>query len=82
MVSWVRYGTLLYRFLIFAFFLTLKMFFLQAIEIIDEVGDLLQLKYSRLPPPKFTENEIELLEVGLRRGSKPSLAYYYKEGLL
>ena len=27
------------------------------------MGDLLQLKYSRLKPPKFTEQEIELIEV-------------------
>ena len=38
-----------------------KFLLLQAIGIIDEVGDLLQLKYSRLKPPAFTEHEIELL---------------------
>lgn len=33
----------------------------QALEVIDEVGDLLSLKYSRIVPPSFSEKDVELL---------------------
>ena len=38
-------------------------FILQALDIIDEVGSILHLKYSRLKPPVFSEKDIKLIEV-------------------
>ncbi|KAL3873456.1 hypothetical protein ACJMK2_036571 [Sinanodonta woodiana] len=34
----------------------------KALNILDEVGDLLRLKYSRMTPPKFSEDEIQLVK--------------------
>ncbi|KAL4238049.1 Serine palmitoyltransferase 2 [Mactra antiquata] len=33
----------------------------EALKIIEEVGDLIRLRYSRLPVPDFNENDIELI---------------------
>jgi hypothetical protein len=33
--------------------------YLQALAIIDEMGDLLSLKYSRMPVPDISENDEE-----------------------
>ncbi|KAK3092967.1 hypothetical protein FSP39_009476 [Pinctada imbricata] len=35
----------------------------KALSIIDEVGTILHLKYSRQPPPVFSEKDIELIQV-------------------
>ena len=40
---------------------------LQALEVIQEVGDMIALKYSRQPVPAIDESEIELLEVTKQR---------------
>jgi hypothetical protein len=37
--------------------------FLQALDVINEVGDLLSLKYSKKIPPSFSEKDVELLVV-------------------
>lgn len=37
----------------------------QAVEIIDEVGDMLKIKYSSLPVPEFSEEGIQLVEVSI-----------------
>ena len=34
----------------------------QALEIIDDVGDRLTLKYSRMQPPNITENDQDFVE--------------------
>ena len=34
----------------------------QALEIIDDVGDRLTLKYSRMQPPNVTENDQDFVE--------------------
>ena len=44
-----------------------KIFYiLQAVGVIDEVGDLLALKYSKLKVPNIDENEVELIEVSVQ----------------
>lgn len=35
----------------------------QALKIIEEVGDLIRLRYSKLPVPDVHEKDIELVEV-------------------
>jgi len=35
----------------------------QALDIIDEVGDLIRLRYSKMPVPDFSEKDIPLIEV-------------------
>jgi len=39
------------------------MIIFQALKIIEEVGDLIRLRYSRLPLPDVSEKDIELVEV-------------------
>lgn len=35
----------------------------QAIRIVDDVGDLLRLRYSSLPAPNFSEKDVQLIQV-------------------